>query len=57
MSEFDKWYENNPTSCDAKRSHIEGRIFALEWALDHAGGNCDWDKIEAELDAMKKEIT
>ncbi len=56
MSEFDKWYENNPTSCDAKRSHIEGRIFALEWALDHAGGACDWDKIDAELDNMKKEL-
>ncbi len=23
---------------------------ALEWALDSAGGNCDWDKIEGELE-------
>ena len=22
---------------------------ALEWVLDSAGGNCDWDKIEEEL--------
>ena len=22
---------------------------ALRWALDSAGGNCDWDKIEQEL--------
>lgn len=33
MSKFDDWYENNPTSCDARNSHIEGRIFALKWVL------------------------
>lgn len=52
MSEFDEWYKDNSTSCDAKRSHIEGRIFALEWVLDQR----DTDKIEAELDKMRKEL-
>jgi len=37
MSKFDNWYENNPTSCDAKTSHIEGRIFVLRWVLKKIG--------------------
>ena len=34
MSKFNNWYENNPTSCDTKTSHIEGRIFVLRWVLE-----------------------
>lgn len=34
---FNDWYENHPTSCDAKQSHIEGRIFTLKWMLKKIG--------------------
>ena len=36
-NDFDKWYETNPTSCDPKRSHLEGRVFALEEVLKEIG--------------------
>lgn len=53
MNEFEKWFEKEPTENEKGYCMIAWKA-ALEWALDHAGGNCDWDKIEAELDAMKK---
>lgn len=69
MSKFDDWYENNPTSCDAKKSHVEGRIFILKWVSEEIGsrspecrlgytGPMDELKtvIEEELKIMKDEI-
>ena len=68
MSKFDDWYENNPTSCDAKTSHLEGRIFSLEWVLKKIGtrnpngrqGYRDFvdelkTEVEKELKIMKDE--
>jgi len=58
MSKFDDWYENNPTSCDAKQSHIEGRIFALGWVLKKIGLRSPHGRLGQQgfVDKLKNEI-
>lgn len=63
MSKFDNWYQNNPTSCDAKISHMEGRIFILRWVLDKVGKRSPdgrkgcWDSVDEFVDDVKRELT
>lgn len=53
---FDEWWKKayqrrlpigNKTAMEIAE---ESWHAALNWVLDSAGGGCDWDKIEEELD-------